>query len=81
MSGIRNLAAMLVVDIDGHSRLAGADEVRMLARLPAVRSDFIDPIVSVDRGRIEFRSVVGAVSCAVEEQNGDLIGFGRVAEQ
>ena len=63
----------------GYSRLAGADEDRTLARLRTLRSDLIDPIISVHHGRvvkrtgdgsiIEFRSVVDAVRCAVEVQN------------
>src|SRR6516162_400245 len=80
MSGIRKLAAILVADVVGYSRLAGSDEERTLARLRALRSDLIDPIISVHHGRIvertgdgsiiEFRSVVDAVRCAIEVQNG-----------
>ena len=76
----RKLAAILVADIVGFSRLAGADEDRILARLRALRSDLIDPIISVHHGRVvkrtgdgvlvEFRSVVDAVRCAIEMQNG-----------
>ena len=76
----RKLAAILVADVVGYSRLAGADEDRILARLRTLRSDFIDPIISVHHGRIvkrtgdgsiiEFRSVVDAVRCAIEVQNG-----------
>ena len=68
----------LVSDVAGYSRLAGADEDRTLARLRTLRSDLIDPIISVHHGRIvkrtgdgsiiEFRSVVDAVRCAVEVQ-------------
>ena len=43
MSETRKIAAILVSDIVGYSRLAGADEDRMLARLRALRSDLIDP--------------------------------------
>jgi Adenylate and Guanylate cyclase catalytic domain len=60
------------------SRLAGVDEERTLARLRTLRSDLVDPIISVHQGRvvkrtgdgsiIEFRSVVHAVRCAVEVQ-------------
>ena len=63
----------------GYSRLAGADEDRILARLRALRSDLIDPTIAVHHGRIvkrtgdgsiiEFRSVVDAVRCAIEVQN------------
>ena len=80
MSETRKLAAILVADIVGYSRLAGADEERILARLRTLRSDLFDPTVDVHHGRfvkrtgdgaiIEFRSVVDAVRCAVEVQNG-----------
>ena len=78
MSETRKLAAILVSDVVGYSRLAGADEDRTLARLRTLRSDLIDPIIAVHHGRvvkrtgdgsiIEFRSVVDAVRCAIEVQ-------------
>ena len=78
MGETRKLAAILVSDVVGYSRLAGADEDRILARLRALRSDLIDPTISVHRGRVvkrtgdgaivEFRSVVDAVNCAIEVQ-------------
>ena len=37
MSEIRKIAAILVADVVGYSRLAGADEERTLARLRALR--------------------------------------------
>ncbi len=43
MTESRKLAAILVADVVGYSRLAGADEERTLARLRALRSDLIDP--------------------------------------
>ena len=65
-------------DVAGYSRLAGADEDRILARLRALRSDLIEPTIAVHHGRIvkrtgdgaivEFRSVVDAVNCAIELQ-------------
>jgi adenylate cyclase len=74
----RKLAAILVSDVVGYSRLTGADEDRILARLRTLRSDLIDPIISVHHGRVvkrtgdgaivEFRSVVDAVNCAIEVQ-------------
>src|ERR1700746_1157481 len=80
MAETRKLAAILVSDVVGYSRLAGTDEDRILARLRALRSDLIDPIIAVHNGRavnrtgdgaiVEFRSVVDAVRCAVEVQNG-----------
>jgi class 3 adenylate cyclase len=80
MAETRKLAAILAADIVGYSRLAGADEDRTLARLRALRSDLIDPTTAVHHGRVvkrtgdgalvEFRSVVDAVRCAIEVQNG-----------
>ena len=74
----RKIAAILVADVVGYSRLAGADEDRTLARLRALRSDLIDPTIALHHGRtvkltgdgalVEFRSVVDAVRCAVEIQ-------------
>lgn len=79
MSETRKIAAILVSDVVGYSRLAGADEDRILARLRALRSDLIDPTIAVHNGRVvkrtgdgslvEFRSVVDAVRCAIEVQN------------
>jgi adenylate cyclase len=80
MSESRKLAAILVADVVGYSRLAGTDEDRTLSRLRGLRSDLIDPAIAAHRGRvvkrtgdgsiIEFRSVVDAVRCAIEVQNG-----------
>src|ERR1700691_3757944 len=79
MAETRKLAAILCSDVVGYSRLAGADEDRILARLRALRSDLIDPTIAVHNGRVvkrtgdsalvEFRSVVDAVRCAIEIQN------------
>ena len=52
----------LVSDVVGYSRLAGADEERILARLRALRSDLIDPIVAVHRGRVVKRTGDGTIS-------------------
>jgi adenylate cyclase len=80
MSETRKIAAILAADVVGFSKLAGADEDRTLARLRSLRSDLIDPTIAVHHGRVvkrtgdgalvEFRSVVEAVRCAVEVQNG-----------
>jgi len=80
MAGTRKIAAILVADIVGYSRLAGADEDRTLSRLRGLRSDLIDPAIDAHHGRIvkrtgdgsliEFRSGVDAVRCAIEVQNG-----------
>ena len=52
MSETRKLAAILVADVVGCSRLAGADEERTLARLRGLRSDLIDPANADYHGRI-----------------------------
>ena len=80
MTEARKLAAILVADVVGYSRLAGADEDRTLARLRGLRGDLIDPAIAAHHGRIvkrtgdgsiiECRSVVNAVRCAIEIQNG-----------
>ena len=59
---------------------ARADEEGTVARIRALRSELIDPAIASNRGRIvkttgdgilvEFRSVVDAVRCAIEVQNG-----------
>jgi adenylate cyclase len=79
MAGTRKIAAILVSDVVGYSRLAGADEDRTLSRLRGLRTDLIDPAIDAFRGRIvkrtgdgslvEFRSVVDAVRCAIEVQS------------
>ena len=80
MTEARKLAAIVVADVVGYSRLTGTDEDRTLARLRALRSDLIDPTIAVHHGRIvkrtgdgsiiEFRSVVDAVRCAIDVQTG-----------
>ena len=80
MTETRKIAAILVSDVVGYSRLVGADEDRTLARLRALRSDMIDPTIAVHHGRVvkrtgdgaivEFRSVIDAVRCAIEVQSG-----------
>jgi adenylate cyclase len=76
----RRLAAILAADVAGYSRLTGADEEGTIARLEALRHDLIDPLITSHSGRIvkttgdgiliEFASVVDAVRCAVEVQQG-----------
>jgi len=80
MSETRKLSAILVADVVGCGRLAGAKEDRNLARLRGLPSDLIDPAIAAHHGRIvkrtgdgsliEFRSVVDAVRCVIEVQNG-----------
>jgi TolB-like protein/class 3 adenylate cyclase len=76
----RKLAAILAADVVGYSRLVGADEAGTIARLKALRKEFIEPLVTEYRGRmvkltgdgalVEFASAVDAVECAVAIQNG-----------
>ena len=78
MSQTRKLAAILAADVVGYSRLAGADEERVLALLRTLRSDLVDPTIARFQGRVvkrtgdglivEFRSIVDAVHCAIEIQ-------------
>jgi len=80
MTEKRKLAAILAADVVGFSRLTGSDEESTLARLRTLWSDLIAPTIAVHNGRvvkrtgdgsiIEFRSVVDAVRCAIEVQNG-----------
>jgi adenylate cyclase len=80
VSETRKIAAILVADVVGYTRLASADEDRTLSRLRGLWSDLIDPAIAAHHGRIvkrtgdgaifEFRSVVDAVRCAIEVQEG-----------
>jgi TolB-like protein/class 3 adenylate cyclase/rhodanese-related sulfurtransferase len=74
----RRLAAVLVADMVGYSRLMGVDEEGTITRQKAYRSKLIDPAIAEHDGRIvkttgdgllvEFPSVVDAVRCAVAIQ-------------
>jgi len=76
----RRLAAILAADVAGYSRLIGADEEGTLGRLRSIRAKVIDPIIAEHRGRlvkttgdgllVEFGSVVDALRCAIEVQQG-----------
>jgi formylglycine-generating enzyme required for sulfatase activity/class 3 adenylate cyclase len=75
----RRLAAILVADVVGYSRLMQADEEGTLARLEEIGANIVDPRVAAHRGRIfrtmgdglliEFPSVVEALLCAAEIQD------------
>ena len=70
------LAAILPVDVDGYSRITGANEAGTLARLNALRDDLFDPNVDEYRGRVvnttgdgaltEFPSAVDAAQHVVD---------------
>src|SRR5579871_4010892 len=73
----RRLVAVFAADVEGYSRLMGADEVGTLKRLTERRA-ILDRLIGEHRGRIantagdsvlaEFGSAVDAVQCAVEAQ-------------
>ena len=75
----RHLAAVLSADVEGYSRLMHGDEDATLATLSAHRA-IADELIARHRGRIantagdsvlaEFGSVLDAVQCAVEIQEG-----------
>ena len=74
----RRLAAILVADVVGYSRLMEADEEGTRARLRSLQSELIDPRIAADGGRIvkttgdgilvEFPSAVDAVRNALAIQ-------------
>jgi class 3 adenylate cyclase len=74
----RRLAAVLVADVVGYSRLMEADETGTLAALKDRRASILEPTVRSHRGRvvkflgdgvlIEFGSAVNAVAGALELQ-------------
>jgi adenylate cyclase len=76
----RRLAAIVLADVVGYSRLMGVDEVGTLAALRTHRSELIDPLIDKHGGRIvkttgdglllEFPSIVAAVQCAIAIQEG-----------
>ena len=80
MPSVRRLAAILAADVAGYSRLMGSDEEGTHARLQAHFRELVNPKITEHRGRIvkntgdgflaEFASVVDAVRCAVEVQQG-----------
>jgi adenylate cyclase len=73
----RRLAAIFAADVEGYSRLMGADEVATLNALTA-RREILDGLIATHGGRIantagdsvlaEFGSAVDAVRCAMEAQ-------------
>ena len=74
----RRLAAVLVADMAGHSRLMERDEEGVLNRQKKHRRELIDPEIAAHKGRIvkttgdgmlaEFGSVQDAVRCAMNIQ-------------
>ncbi|MXN64453.1 tetratricopeptide repeat protein [Stappia sp. GBMRC 2046] len=78
--GLRKLEAVLAADVAGYSRMMGEDEAGTLNDLRRLRGELFAPAVKRYRGTIiksmgdgwlvEFPSVVDAVSCAIEIQEG-----------
>ena len=74
----RRLAAIVLADVVGYSRLIEADEAGTLEALKSRRAEIMLPLVERHKGRIvklmgdgilmEFTSAVSAVRCAVELQ-------------
>src|SRR5215831_1179153 len=81
MTEQRRLAAILVADVVGYSKLIGGDEAGTLAQLHALRTEVIEPQIAKHAGRlfkavgdgflIEFASAVQAVTAgqAIQEAN------------
>jgi len=76
----RRLAAILIADVVGYSRLMGKDEEGVLATLTGHICELIEPCIDEYRGRLvkttgdgilaEFASAVEAVACAASFQEG-----------
>jgi TolB-like protein/class 3 adenylate cyclase len=76
----RRLAAILVADVVGYSRLVEKDEAGTFAALRKLRGEVLDPLLTRYHGRIvklmgdgviaEFGSAVDAVRCAAALQQG-----------
>ena len=74
----RRLAAIMVADVVGYSRLMEADEAGTLAALKQRRRDVLEPVIRAQQGRlvkvmgdgvlIEFASAVNAVAAALDLQ-------------
>src|SRR5206468_10336070 len=90
----RRLAAIMVADVVGYSRMMEADEAGTLASLKQRRKAILEPVVRAHQGRVfklmgdgvlvEFASAVNAVECAIDlqnkmaEANGDVADEGRI---
>src|SRR4051812_47410283 len=74
----RRLAAIVIADVVGYTRLMELDDGGTLAALRERRKTILDPLISEYEGRIvklmgdgvlvEFASATDAVACAVEIQ-------------
>jgi TolB-like protein/class 3 adenylate cyclase/Tfp pilus assembly protein PilF len=74
----RRLAAIVLADVAGYSRLMEADEAGTVTTLNKHRTEILKPLVATHKGRIvklmgdgillEFASAVSAIRCAAELQ-------------
>ncbi len=86
----RRLAAILIADVVGYSRLMEADEAATLATMKAHRAELWGPMTERHGGRVvvtagdsllvEFASAVAAVECAVAVQRGMIERNAAVAD-
>jgi adenylate cyclase len=77
---LRRLAAVLLADVAGYSRLMERDDAGTHQRLREIRADIIDPALTRHRGRpvrskgddllAEFSSATEALVCAIDIQRG-----------
>ena len=75
----RRLAAIMMLDVVGYSKMMSDDESGTLVGLRALRSGVLDPLISKHQGRlvkligdgalVEFGSVIQAVDCAAAIQS------------
>ena len=87
----RRLAAIILGDVVGYSRLMGFDEVGTMMSLKAHRNELILPALAAYRARLvgapgdsmlmEFASAVSAVSCAIAIQRGMLTRNADIAPE
>ncbi|SDE05605.1 adenylate/guanylate cyclase domain-containing protein [Ruegeria marina] len=76
----RRLAAIMMLDVAGFTRLMGEDESGTLARILDVRRSLVEPALAKHGGRlvklmgdgalVEFATVTGALDCASDIQAG-----------
>jgi adenylate cyclase len=78
----RRLTAVLAADVVGYSRLMERDEHGTHERVQVHRKELVEPLIAEHRGRVvkltgdgalcEFHSIVDAVACAMQIQQGML---------
>jgi adenylate cyclase len=76
----RRVAAILVADVVGYSRLMGEDEAQTIAALAELRKTLFEPLVAARGGTVikrmgdgwivEYANVSGAITSAIEIQQG-----------